>query len=140
MDLLGSVPYIGLGWLFSTVLVLIVLAINRANVRVEGIGSWIVLILLGAIGGVAARPLIVISHAGANFAIPYLAVAFILSIPVMHWLLPAIAPDLQIRTFGASLMFALAIGVGFMGSAIATGMTLGWLPSSALERVEIPTE
>jgi len=140
MNLLGSPTYMATGWLLGTVLMLIALLVNKANVRVEGAGSWIVLILFSCVGGIAARPLIAITGAGVNFAIPYLAVAFMLSIPVFHWLLPAVAPDLQIRTLGVSLMLAVAVGFGFMLSAIVLGMTLGWVPSSALAPPQIPTE
>ncbi len=137
---LGSPVYMGMGWAFGTILMLLGLLIGKSNVRIEGVGTWVAVIILGSAGGFAAWPLIQVCGIGTEYALPFLAIAFLVSIFVVHWLLPGVAPDFQIRTIGASMLVAFLIGIGFMGAAILSGEARYILPLEALEPTNIPTE
>ncbi len=137
---LGPPVYLMTSWILGTVLMLLGILIGKSNIRIGSSATWVVVILFGSVGGFAAWPLIVLCNIGVQFALPYLAIAFLASIIVIHWLLPNLAPDFQIRTLGASMMVAFLIGIGFMGSAILVGEARYIVPAEALQPANIPTE
>lgn len=120
-----AVVYLATTHLVGTILNVLISLIYKSSVRVKGIGSWLVFILFSAAGGVLAWPAAAyLGTGGQHPAIILFAFALILSVPVIHWILPSLAPDFQVKSFGATFTMAVAVGIAavlsyYAGAAIS---------------------
>ena len=130
--------HIAVVWLVSAVFLVFFCLIMKEQYRVEGAGSWLVVILLGGIGGQLTRPIADLTGVGWEYAVPMLALGGLVSIPVVHFLLPKVAPDFQTKSFVSSAFLALWVGVAVLAAGVVVGDITHLIPGSAFESLRLP--
>lgn len=127
MSLIGmdAVVLLATTHLLATVFNIILSLAFRSQVRIDGIGSWLIFLVLGAAGGVLAWPAAAfLGTGGQHPAVILFAFGTIISTPFLHWILPSIAPDFQMKSFGATFTLAVANGAAaamtFFAGAVIT--------------------
>ena len=82
----------------------------------------------------------VLGHRGLAWTVFIAVTAFLLTIPMIHWILPRFAADFQTENFGASMMLSAMIGLGTLMGASITGQTTGFFPEDAFVMPDAPED
>lgn len=137
-DYFGSPNYMLVSYLLSMFFLLLCLLAIKKFVRIMGMESWLVVAIFGPAPLLLALPVVILTNIPSDYSVPVAVTAFLLTIPMMHWILPRFAADFQAENFGASMMLSLMIGIGVLMSATFTGQTpSGLFPPDAFS---IPEE
>jgi hypothetical protein len=127
----GGMIYLIICWAVSAIFLFLNGLVMGDSIRIEGVGTWLGYIALGPIGGMLSLPLLdLIGMSG--FAVPLIAVAFLLSIPTIHAFLPSVLPDFQTSTFLTTLWLAILIGIAAAIAGCASGVTPYLIPGSEI--------
>jgi len=125
----GGILYLIICWAVSAIFLFINALLMGNSIRIEGVGTWLGYLILGPVGGMLSLPLLdLIGMSG--YAVPLIAVAFLLSIPTIHAFLPSVLHDFQTSTFLTTLWLALLIGIAASIAGFASGVTPYLIPGS----------
>jgi len=137
----GTGNYMIVSYAISLFLLLMAILAIKKYVRIVGTESWITVALFGPVMLVLALPVVTLTNLPPDYSVPVAVTAFLLTIPVIHWVLPRFAADFQTENFGASLMLSLMVGIGTLMGATLTGQTPGGLfPPDAFVVPDAPEE
>lgn len=137
----GSPNYMIASYAISLFLLLMAILAIKKFVRIVGMESWVTVGIFGPVMLVLALPVVKITNIPPDYSAPVAVTAFLLSIPMIHWVLPRFAADFQTENFGASMMLALMVGIGTLMGATLTGQTpSGLFPPEAFEVPDRPEE
>lgn len=137
----GTPNYMIVSYAISTFLLLMAILAIKKFVRIVGMESWLTVGIFGPSMLVLALPVVTITNLPPDYSVPVAVTAFLLSIPMIHWVLPRFAADFQTENFGASLMLSLMIGIGTLMGATLTGQTpSGLFPPDAFVVPETPED
>lgn len=115
-----NLAYLGSAYLAGAVLLVAAAAIFRSNIRVESAASWVLLAFVGPVPAVVAQWLTGLVGMPSDAAIPVAALATLMSVLIMHFLLPALLPDFQTANFATSMMLGVLVGLSVLGAGLAT--------------------
>lgn len=130
---IGSPLYLGIIWGLSAVFLGVAALLSKNQIRIAGASSWFVLVVFGSAGAFAALPIASLAGMGYNYALPLVALAFVISVPIIHWVIPAVAEDFQTQNFGTTLMLCFLIGIAVLVAAFASGQAASFLPAGVFE-------
>jgi len=139
LEYLGSPIYMAILFGSSALLLGLFALVFKDSLRVSGMDSWAILLIFGGLGGFAAMPLGVLMGL-QSYIVPLAAFGIIVSIPVLHWVIPAAAPDIHISSFGTTVVLAVCVGVAVAAAGLGSGEVKDILPASAVETEEFPGE
>jgi hypothetical protein len=112
----GTTQYMIMSTVGGSLLLLLCTFLFKKFIRIEGIESWLILAVLGPAAALLAMPIISITNVPLGYSVPIASLAFLLTIPVIHFLVPNVAPDFQTESFGMSLVLSLMIGLATFAS------------------------
>src|SRR5690606_11843829 len=90
----GPIEYLAGVWVISAVLLILGALAYQSNVGVGGTVAWIISVVYGSAGGFLALPLTIATKL-EGYLFVLLLVAFAVSIPVIHRIMPTIPQDFQ---------------------------------------------
>jgi hypothetical protein len=124
----GSFQYMMMTAVGGSLLLLIGTIAFRKFIRVEGLESWLILAVVGPAGALLAMPIISLTNIPITFSVPIASTAMLITIPIIHFVVPYVAADFQTENFGMSLMLSLLVGIATFGSLHMNYEMEGYIP------------
>ncbi len=126
----GSFQYMMMTAVGGSLLLLIGTFAFRKFVRIEGLESWLILALIGPAGALLAMPIISLTNIPITYSVPIASTAMLVTIPIIHFAIPHVAPDFPTENFGMSLMLSLLVGIATFGSLHMNYEMEGYIPQN----------
>ena len=112
----GTMQYMMMTAVGGCIFLLLGTLIFKKYIRIEGLESWLILVIVSPAVALLAMPIVSLTNIPITYSVPIASTAFVLAIPVIHFVIPHVAPDFQTESFGMSMMLALLIGFATFGS------------------------